>query len=88
MNDPTMPDHAAPPLKTDGVSPKMIAATAAATVIGVVVALLNSLQENPTLLGTMPTWLQALVLIVIPPVLAGITAFQAPPGNVVPKTEE
>ena len=86
MNDPTMPDHAAPPLKTDGISPKTLASGAAGLVVGVVVAVLNLVADG-TLIGG-PVWLQTVILAAVPPVLAYLSAFQAPPGNVVQRTGE
>jgi hypothetical protein len=87
MVDPTpgFPDHAAPATKTVGWSPKMLAATATTTLVGIVVALLNALQADPSLFGDTPTWLQSLLLIVIPPLLAGFASYQASPGAVVEK---
>lgn len=79
---PGVPDHAAPTVKTVGWSPKMIAATAATTLVGVVVALLNALQADPSLFGDLPTWAQSLLLVVIPPVLAGFASYSAGPGEV------
>lgn len=81
MTDPT---HSAPTpvVKTEGYSPKMLAATAVSTLVGIVVAVLNALQENPNLLGTLPVPVQSLLLVVIPPILAGFAAYQASPGSV------
>jgi len=85
MTDPTpgFADHAAPAAKTVGWSPKMLAATAATTLVGIVVAILNALQEDPAMFGALPTWLQSLLLVVIPPLLAGFASYQAGPGEVV-----
>lgn len=87
MTDPTpgVPDHATSTTQTIGWSPKMVAATAATTLVGIVVAILNALQENPSLFGALPTWLQSLLLVVIPPLLAGFASYQASPGTVVEK---
>ena len=84
MTDPTpgVPDHAAPALETEGLSPKMIAASAASTAVGIVVALLNALQADASLLGDLPPWLQFVLITAIPPLLAGFAAYQAKPGNV------
>jgi hypothetical protein len=71
-----------PVVKTEGFSPKMIAATVVSALIGVVIATLNALQENPSLLGGLPLWAQSLALLLIPPVAAGLAAFQASPGSV------
>lgn len=84
MPDPTpgFPDHAAPVARTEGVSPKMVAATVTTTVIGIVVAVLNALQSDPSLLGGLPTVVQSLLLVLIPPLLAGLATYQASPGNI------
>lgn len=84
MTDPTpgYPDHAVPVVQTVGASPKMIAATAVSTLVGIVVAVLNALQANPNLFGTLPTAVQSLILVVVPPLLTGFAAYQASPGNV------
>jgi hypothetical protein len=84
MTDPTpgYPDHAAPAVKTVGWSPKMVTATAVTTVIGIVVAILNALQADPALFGDLPTPVQSLLLVIIPPILAGFATYQASPGNV------
>lgn len=84
MVDPTpgFPDHAAPVVKTEGVSPKMVAATAVTTLVGIVVALLNAVQANTSLLGGLDPVLQFIILTAIPPALAGFAAYQASPGNV------
>lgn len=73
----------APVVKTVGWSPKMVAATAVTTVIGIVVAILNALQADPSLFGDLPTPVQSLILVVIPPILAGFASYQASAGNVV-----
>lgn len=84
MTDPTpgVPDHAAPSVKTVGWSPKMVTATAVTTLIGIVVAILNALQADPSLFGDLPTPVQSLLLVVIPPILAGFATYQASPGAV------
>lgn len=84
MPDPTpgYPDHAAPTVQTVGVSPKMVAATVTTTVIGIVIAVLNALQADPSLLGGLPTVAQSLLLVLVPPLLAGLATYQAGPGNV------
>ena len=79
---PGVPDHAAPAVRTEGFSPKMVAATAATTLVGVVVALLNALQADPNLFGDLPTVWQSVILVVVPPVLAGFASYSASPGNV------
>jgi hypothetical protein len=78
----TEPDHATPAVKTVGLSPKMIAPTVVTTVVGVVVALLNALQADASMLGGLNPVLQFIILTAIPPVLAGFAAYQASPGNI------
>jgi len=84
MTDPTpgYPDHAAPAVKTEGVSPKAIAATVVGALVGVIITTLNAMQTNPDLLGTLPTFWQSAILLVIPPVLTFLAAYQAGPGAV------
>jgi len=84
MTDPTpgVPDHAAPATETLGWSPKMIVATVMTTLLGIVVAILNALQADPDLFGDLPTELQSLLLVVIPPILTGIATYTASPGTV------
>jgi hypothetical protein len=83
--NPGRPDHAQPTMTTVGASPKMIAATAVSTLVGIVVALLNALQANPNLFGDLPTPVQSLILVVVPPLLTGFAAYTASPGSVVEK---
>lgn len=75
------PDHAAA-LTTDGVSPKVIVATVVSTLVGAIVALLNGVQADPSLLGELPTFWQSAVLLVIPPAVTFLSAYRANPGNV------
>jgi hypothetical protein len=77
------PDHAAAPVKTVGLSPKAIAGTTVAALVGVVVTILNAVQENPDLLGVLPTWAQSLILLLVPPVIVWLATYQASPGTVV-----
>lgn len=48
------------------VEKKVTVATIAAFVVGVLIAILNAVQANPDLLGGLPTWLQSLLLVLIP----------------------
>jgi hypothetical protein len=77
------PDHAAPRLKTDGVSPKAIVSTVIAALVGVLVAALNAVQADPSLLGPLPTWVQGVILAVVPAAITFLSAYRAGPGNVV-----
>jgi hypothetical protein len=77
-----MSESTAPVVKTVGTSPKMIAATAVTTLVGIVVAILNALQADPNLFGELPVVWQSVILVVIPPLLAGFATYQASPGTV------
>lgn len=82
--DPTPgePGHAAPAVKTDGLSPKAIAAGVVGALVGVIVTVLNAMQADPSLLGSLPTFWQSAILLVIPPVVTFLAAYQAGPGAV------
>lgn len=75
-------DHAAAAPTTDGVSPKAIAAGVVGALVGVIVTVLNAMQADPDLLGSLPTFWQSAILLVIPPVVSFLAAFQARPGSV------
>jgi hypothetical protein len=78
-----VPDHSATVVaRTEGLSPKMVATTAATTLVGIVVALLNALQADASMLGGLNPVLQFIILTAIPPILAGFAAYQASPGTV------
>ena len=80
MTDPT---HSAPVpvVKTEGVSPKALASSAVGLLVGILIAVLNAVQENQ-LLGSLPPALQVILLAAIPPILTFLAAYQAGPGNV------
>jgi hypothetical protein len=80
---PGVADHAAPKHETVGLSPKAIASTVVAALVGVLVTVLNAVSENPDLLGGLPVWLQSLILVLVPPLVTWLAAYQAPPGTVV-----
>lgn len=83
MTDPTpgYPDHAAPTVRTEGVSPKAAASGAVGLLVGILIAVLNAVQEA-NLLGGLPMALQVILLAAIPPVLSFLAAYQASPGSV------
>lgn len=83
VDTPGVPDHAPPTAKTVGLSPKAIAGTTVAALVGVVVTILNAVQENPDLLGALPTWAQSLILLLVPPLIVWLATYQASPGTVV-----
>jgi len=83
--NPGVPNHAPPAKVTVGLSPKAIAGTTVAALVGVIVTVLNAVQDNPDLLGALPTWAQSLLLLLVPPVITWLATYQAPPGTVVEK---
>lgn len=59
------------------IETKVMAATAAALTVGVVIAVLNAIVADASLLGPLPTWLQSVILAVAPPVLTFLSGWQA-----------
>jgi len=59
------------------VEAKVVAATAISTGVGIGVAILNDVEADHSLLGGMPAWAQALVLVVVPPVATFLAGYQA-----------
>lgn len=91
MSDPLGPQHAAADptvgtsdVETIGASPKAVAATAVATVLGVVLALLNALNTDAGagLLGGLNPTVQAIILFAVPPLITGVTTYMAAVGRV------
>jgi len=74
-------DHAAAEPTTNGISPKAVASSAVGLLVGVLIAVLNAVQEA-NLLGGLPMPAQVLLLAAIPPVLTFLAAYQAKPGDV------
>lgn len=80
------PDHAAPQPTTIGLSPKTITATLVTALLGIAAALLNLVQAQPGLLGSLPVWAQTVLIASVPPVLVAVTTYQARPGTVTAET--
>jgi predicted membrane protein len=59
------------------VEAKVWAATTAAFVVSVVVSLLNEVQDNHALLGSLPGALQAVILIVAPTAITFLAGYAA-----------
>lgn len=70
---------AAPP---DVVEAKVIASTLVAVVAGVVVAILNGVLANNSLLGGLPPVAQAVILLAVPPVLNFAAGYATPSNRV------
>ncbi|GHH72294.1 hypothetical protein GCM10018793_09060 [Streptomyces sulfonofaciens] len=59
------------------VERKVTAATAASSAVGVVIAVLNAGVADAHLLGSLPEWLQSVILAAAPPVLTFLSGWQA-----------
>ncbi len=59
------------------VEKKVKAATSAATLVGLVIAVLNWAVGDSSLLGSFPSWAQALVVLIVPPLITFLSGYQA-----------
>lgn len=59
------------------IEAKVIASTAASSAAGIGIAVLNDVEADHSLLGATPAWLQALALVVVPPVVTFLAGYQA-----------
>lgn len=59
------------------VETKVKAATSAAFVVGLVVALLNWAVGDSSLMGSVPAWAQTLITLVVPPLVTFLSGWQA-----------
>jgi hypothetical protein len=59
------------------IEAKVAASTAASAAAGIGVAVLNDVEADHSLLGSTPAWLQALIIIVVPPVATFLSGYQA-----------
>jgi hypothetical protein len=59
------------------VETKVKAATSAAFLVGLAVALLNWAVGDSSLMGSLPAWAQALVTLVVPPLVTFLSGWQA-----------
>jgi hypothetical protein len=69
-------------LETVGTSPKALASGLSGLGIGVLVAVLDALQGDISLLGDLPPVVSTILLATIPAVIAYASAYAAPPGEV------
>lgn len=60
------------------IEAKVKASTLTATVVGVLVTVLNTAVGNSQLMGSLPTWLQSLLTLVIPPLATFLAGYAAP----------
>lgn len=54
---------------------KVIASSAGALVVGVALALVIGLQENPQIIQGLPVWLQFVIITILPPVAAWLGGY-------------
>jgi hypothetical protein len=59
------------------VEKKVVASTAAAFLVGAVVAFLNWSVGNSQLLGSLPSWAQVLAAFAVPPLVTFLSGWQA-----------
>jgi hypothetical protein len=59
------------------IEAKVIASTAASSAAGLGVAVLNDVENDHRLLGSTPAWLQAALLVLVPPLAAFLAGYQA-----------
>lgn len=59
------------------VESKVKAATSAAVLIGLGVAILNQAVGNSQLMGSLPPWVQALIAVVVPPLVTFYSGWKA-----------
>lgn len=64
-------------LKRWAIEAKVVAATATTAAAGIGVAVLNDVEADHSLLGGTPSWLQALILVVVPPLATFLAGYQA-----------
>lgn len=64
-------------MASEPVESKVKAATFAAFAVGVLVSVLNEAQANSALLGALPPWVQAVVLVAFPPLVTFLSGWQA-----------
>jgi hypothetical protein len=60
------------------VHPKVRNATIASTAVGVAIAVLNALVAHSELLGSLPTWLQTVFAVVVPPLVTFLAGYRTP----------
>lgn len=59
------------------IETKVKAATAASFVVGIVVAVLNGVTADASLLGPLPTWAQSVILALAPAAVTFLSGWQA-----------
>ncbi|HET6635229.1 MAG TPA: holin [Streptomyces sp.] len=59
------------------IEAKVKTATWAATLVGIAVTVLNALPGNSQLMGPLPAWLQAVITVVVPPLVTFLAGWAA-----------
>ncbi|MFE2936654.1 holin [Streptomyces sp. NPDC059278] len=59
------------------VEAKVKAASAATFLVGIAIAVLNAITADSSLLGPLPSWVQAPLLALVPAALAWLAGYQA-----------
>lgn len=59
------------------IETKVTASTVSAFLLGIVAAILNSVQENPEILGGLPVVLQSLILVLVPTLVVFVGGYYA-----------
>lgn len=59
------------------IEAKVAASTVAAAAVGIAAAVLNDVEANHALLGSLPPWLQAVLLVLVPPLASFAAGYQA-----------
>lgn len=57
---------------------KVKASTFAASAVGIIIAVLNAVSSDPSVLGNLPVWLQSLILAVVPGLIVFFSGYSAP----------
>jgi len=57
------------------IEAKVIASTIATFVVSLVLAILNDVQSNHALLGSLPTWSQSVIIAVIPTAITFVSGY-------------
>ena len=57
------------------IEAKVTSSTLTATGLGILLAILNSIDDNPNMIGSLPVWLQSLILAVIPGLAVFISGY-------------
>lgn len=64
--------------KSAPVEKKVTAATLTAGGVGVILAILTWVQDNPGLLSGLPNWLEGLLYVILTPVMVYVAGYSAP----------